>query len=164
MTPEVVVRDVQPDEYEALAALTVDVYEPLLAAEEPSYLQELADVATRARVATVLVAWAGDVLGGGVTYVDDPANPFAEFSEEDAVGIRMLAVATEARGRGIGSALVRACLERARASGKVRVVLHTTPSMHAAHRMYERLGFRRDEARDWQPQPAVTLLGYELTL
>ena len=43
----------------------------------------------------------------------------------------MLAVATEARGRGAGEALVRACIDRARATdGCVRVVLSTQRTMH----------------------------------
>ncbi len=163
-SPSTDLSEVRPDECEALGELTVRVYAPLLAADEPEYLDELRDVAARAEAATVLVARIDGVLAGGVTYVGDRDNPFAEFSEADAAGIRMLAVAPGAQGRGVGTALVRACLERARDAGKVRVVLHTTPVMHAAHRMYERLGFRRDPARDWRPQPTVALLGYELML
>jgi hypothetical protein len=39
--------------------------------------------------------------------------------------------------------------------------------MHAAHRIYERLGFVRTPGRDWNPLPElddITLLTYELTL
>jgi hypothetical protein len=39
--------------------------------------------------------------------------------------------------------------------------------MHAAHRIYERLGFTRTPDRDWNPLPDlddITLLTYELTL
>jgi ribosomal protein S18 acetylase RimI-like enzyme len=82
--------------------------------------------------------------------------------------IRMLAVAHEARGQGAGEALVRACVDRARATdGCVRVVLSTQRTMHAAHRIYERLGFVRVPERDWNPIPElddITLLTYELTL
>jgi hypothetical protein len=30
--------------------------------------------------------------------------------------------------------------------------------------MYERMGFRRDPTRDWEPDPSVQLVGYELDL
>jgi ribosomal protein S18 acetylase RimI-like enzyme len=80
----------------------------------------------------------------------------------------MLAVARAGRGRGTGEALVRACLERARQTeGCVRVVLSTQRGMHAAHRLYERLGFTRRPERDWSPLPEladITLLAYELAL
>jgi hypothetical protein len=39
--------------------------------------------------------------------------------------------------------------------------------MHAAHRIYERLGFVRTPERDWNPVPHlddIALLTYELTL
>lgn len=80
----------------------------------------------------------------------------------------MLAVARESRGRGAGETLVRARVDPARATdGCVRVVLSTQRTMHAAHRIYERLGFTRTPDRDWNPLPDlddITLLTYELTL
>src|SRR5688572_25444433 len=51
----------------------------------------------------------------------------------------------EARGRGVGEALNRAALERARAAGARTVDLTSRPSREAANRLYRRLGF---EARD----------------
>jgi ribosomal protein S18 acetylase RimI-like enzyme len=65
-----------------------------------------------------------------------------------------------ARGRGVGELLVTACLDRARAAGKRRVVISTDPRMTSAHRLYERLGFTRLPERDWSPMPGVHLLVY----
>jgi ribosomal protein S18 acetylase RimI-like enzyme len=92
----------------------------------------------------------------------------ADIARPSEAEIRMLAVAHEARGRGAGEALVRACVDRARATdGCVRVVLSTQRTMHSAHRIYERLGFVRTPERDLSPVPEladITLLTYELTL
>ena len=116
------VRVARPDEFAALGELTVAAY---VSADpgtvDGDYRDELRDVAGRTAGADVLVAVDGDgsVLGG-VTYVGDPASPSAEFTEPDAAGIRMLAVAPEARGRGVGEALTRACIERAQATGAPR--------------------------------------------
>ncbi len=78
----------------------------------------------------------------------------------------MLGVATPRRS--IRSALVRACVDRARATpGCERVVLSTQRTMRTAHRIYGRLGFTRTPERDWNPLPEltdITLLAYELTL
>jgi ribosomal protein S18 acetylase RimI-like enzyme len=51
-------------------------------------------------------------------------------------------VGPEARGRGAGEALVRAFLDRARARGAPRVVLHSATPNVGAQRLFARLGFR----------------------
>jgi ribosomal protein S18 acetylase RimI-like enzyme len=50
-----------------------------------------------------------------------------------------------ARGHGVGSALTRAALERARQSGCRSVDLTSRPSREAANRLYQQLGFKRRE-------------------
>ena len=72
----------------------------------------------------------------------------------------MLAVAPEARGRGVGQALVQHCLDRSRALGYAGVRMSTMDRMTTAHRVYERLGFTRAPEDDWAPAPGVLLLAY----
>ena len=69
----------------------------------------------------------------------------------------MLAVAKSARGRGIGSTLVRHVLDLAAAEGYRAVVLSTMPAMADARRLYERLGFARAPERDWEVIPDLVL-------
>ena len=161
------IRPVRPDEHHALGELTVAAYtaiEPGVV-EADSYAGELRDVAGRVSDADVLVAVddAGMVLGG-VTYVPGPDSTWAEFREPDGAGIRMLAVAPEAQGRGVGEALSRACVARARAAGRGQILLHSTDRMTTAHRLYERLGFARDASLDWEPLPGFWLRGFRLRL
>jgi ribosomal protein S18 acetylase RimI-like enzyme len=160
------IREVRPEEAEELGAITRTAYVELPGhVPEPDYEEELADVVTRAAQATVLAAVDDDgrVLGG-VTFVADGDSPMAEHDVPDASSIRMLAVARHAQGRGVGEALVRACIERARAAGSTTVVLHSTPWMEAAHRLYLRLGFVRRPDLDWTPAPDIPLLGFVLDL
>ncbi|MFE7166510.1 GNAT family N-acetyltransferase [Streptomyces sp. NPDC057616] len=165
---DIEIRSADPREYETLGEITARAYlqDGLLAFgdEDDWYLGELKDVAKRASAAEVLVAVRdGDVLGG-VTFV--PAGgPMAELARPSEAEIRMLAVAHAARGRGVGQALVGACVDRARNAGCTGVVLSTQHAMHAAHRIYERHGFVRVPERDWRPMPGhdFTLLTYELT-
>ncbi|MFI1568095.1 GNAT family N-acetyltransferase [Streptomyces sp. NPDC020490] len=167
---DIVIRQAAPGEYEALGEITAQAYlrDGLLDfGESDAYLAELKDVGKRAAAAEVLVAVRQDRLLGGVTFVPS-GGPMADIAGPGEAEIRMLAVAQDARGRGVGEALVRACLDRARAvRGCVRVVLSTQRSMHTAHRIYERVGFARAPERDWNPIPHlddITLLAYQLTL
>ena len=151
-------------EARALGALTVEAYTGLagLAPGSP-YLDELGDVERRAAAAVVLVAVGPDgELAGGVTYVPGP-GPYAEFDDPEGVGLRMLAVAPAHRGRGVGTALVRACIDRARSQGRRRLWLHTTADMPVAQRIYARLGFRRAPDAD-RHLPEVDLMAYVLDL
>ncbi|GHD40349.1 GNAT family N-acetyltransferase [Streptomyces galbus] len=167
---DTVIRAARPEEYAALGESTARAYldDGLLDyGEDDEYLPVLKDVARRAAAAEVLVAVEGDRLLGGVTFVAGP-GPVADIARPGEAEIRALAVVREARGRGVGEALVRACVDRARATpGCVRLVLSSQRSMHSAHRLYERLGFVRTPDRDWNPVPHLddlTLLTYELTL
>jgi GNAT superfamily N-acetyltransferase len=163
------IRLVRAEEFEALGKLTVAAYtqvDPRTVEEgEDDYAAELADVGRRAADAEVLVAVDPErgVLGG-VTYVPGPGSSSAEFDGEDTAGIRMLAVSPDARGEGVGEALVRACIARAEAAGKRRIALHSTDRMTTAHRLYTRLGFVRDAPTDWEIATGFTLLGFRLDL
>ncbi len=125
------------------------------------YDGELRDVAGRAAHSEVPVADLDGTLVGTATYVP-PAGPLAEVDDQEAATIRMLGVAPAARGRGVGEALVRACIERARANGLRRIRLDTRTSMTNAQRLYTRLGFRRDTPHDWSPIADMQLLAYVL--
>ncbi|MFF4589810.1 GNAT family N-acetyltransferase [Streptomyces sp. NPDC001388] len=164
------IRQAKPSEYAALGEMTARAYldDGLLDyGEGDEYLPVLKDVAGRAAAAEVLVAVEGERLLGGVTFVPGP-GPVADIARPGETEIRALAVTREARGRGAGEALVRSCVDRARAmEGRTAVVLSTQRAMHSAHRLYERLGFVRTPERDWNPVPHLddlTLLTYKLTL
>jgi GNAT superfamily N-acetyltransferase len=163
-----IVRPILLEEHAAAGELTVAAYlNPPAIDDAPRdfgvYLDELRDVSSRAREAVVLVALSKGALIGSVTYVPAAGGRYAEFQDPGAAGIRMLAVAPAARGRGVGAALVIECLARARADGRQRVILHTTHWMHVAHRLYEELGFSRRAELDMD-LPQIYLVAYGLEL
>ena len=57
--------------------------------------------------------------------------------------IEDVVVDASARGRGVGEALNRAAILRARAAGATTVDLTSRPSREAANRLYRRLGFEQ---------------------
>jgi ribosomal protein S18 acetylase RimI-like enzyme len=158
---DLIIRPAEESDLPAIGALTVEAYrvDGFLEGTE-DYADHLSDAPSRYRDAELLVAVddAGTVLGS-VTVVL-PGTPFAEISRPGELEFRMLAVSQSARGRGVGEALVRAVMDRARAAGAGQVVLSSSDRMRAAHRLYERLGFTRLPERDWTPLPGVRLVAY----
>jgi ribosomal protein S18 acetylase RimI-like enzyme len=159
------VREAEPHEYEAAGEICVLAYAALEGESDlGDYERQLRDVARRAELVPVLVAAEPDgTLLGTVTYVPGP-GPYAETEGQNDAGFRMLAVAPWAQGRHVGRALVEACIARARADGRTALVILTRPSMHVAHRLYESLGFVRDESGDTEFEPGQWLWGYRLAL
>jgi ribosomal protein S18 acetylase RimI-like enzyme len=161
--PPLIIRAVRPSEYEIAGELTVEAYRTLGDAGDEFYERELRDMVGRRDSSEILVAEVGDRIVGCVTFVDG-LTALSEVDDPDAATVRMLGVATEARGRGVGEALMRECSDRARRSGRKRVRLDTRTSMASAQRLYERLEFRRDPDHDWSPAPGILLLGCVLDL
>lgn len=166
MSDTLVVRPVRSEELEAVGALTLAAYRtlPEFEATDPdNYSQKLLDARSRAETAEVFVALDKGRLVGCVTYVGDTASPMAEWDEPNSAGFRMLAVAPDAQGLGVGRCLTTFCIERARSDGKAALILHSSHFMHGAQGLYRSLGFQRHEAIDFEVPP-VRLLGYRLAL
>jgi GNAT superfamily N-acetyltransferase len=145
----IVVREARPDEYALVGELTIAAYRTLERDHlEDGYDAEILDVPGRAKSALVLVAVdEHDVVVGACTFVTDPSSPWMEWARPEETQLRLLAVDASARARGVGQALVEACIARTRELGRP-MLLHTTQFMPAAARLYERLGFRRAPERD----------------
>ncbi len=161
MSDHLTVRPARPDELDQVSRLTVEAYvADGYVNPEGSYAAALADAARRARDADLLVAVDPDGALLGTITVCTPGSPLGELSGPGELEFRMLAVAVDARRRGVGEALVTAVLRRATEIGAHRVVLSSAAEMCVAHRLYARLGFIRLPERDWQPVPGVTLLAF----
>ena len=164
-----VVRRATPAEYAAVGELTARAYlDDGLVPDGSDYDETLRQAADRAAHSELLVAVDapdGDPgrLLGTVSYVR-AGSLYAEVSREGEAEFRMLAVDRTARGRGVGRALARACIDRARAEGVSAVVISTATTMAPAHALYDSLGFVRLPERDWRPIPSVLLLAYRLDL
>jgi GNAT superfamily N-acetyltransferase len=145
----ITVRRALPREYDRVGTLTIAAYRALPVDHLwGGYDERILDTQARARGAEVLVAVTDDgTVAGSVTYVDDASTDWGEWIEAGEAQFRLLAVDPAVRGLGAGRALVGACLERAKATGQT-IVIHTTPWMDTAQRIYTRLGFVRRPDRD----------------
>lgn len=149
------IREATSDDFDEIARLTVAAYRALDTWVGDDYAAHLADVAARAAAENTLVLVAEDEVDarilGSVTLTLG-GGPFFEWNHgvDGDCGFRMLAVDPAAQGRGAGPRLVVECLDRARAAGRRRMIIGSTEWMTTAHRIYERLGFRRAPALDQQ--------------
>lgn len=109
----------------------------------------------------MLAVSAGELVGMIILVL--PTSLARQVARMDEAEIHLLAVNPKARGKGIASRLIAACKQRAVTSGYSWMVLSTQPAMERAHRVYERLGYRRNAARDWS-KGARTYRVYEKSL
>ncbi|ASO22396.1 GNAT superfamily N-acetyltransferase [Actinoalloteichus hoggarensis] len=170
---DLVLRRAVAAEYAAIGELTVAAYhaDGFLVGDE-GYAATLRDVAGRDREAEVYVAVDGaaeaiqpDESGAvlGAVTVCSADSSYAELACQGELEVRMLAVAPEARGRGVGGRLMGQVVSLARARGMTRIVLCSQDRMRTAHRLYERFGFTRLPARDWSIGE-MRLLSFSLEL
>jgi len=153
------IRVIQPDDQTRLSeigALTALAYlsDALVDAAHP-YIPALRDAHARADKAILLAMADGERGEGaivGTLTVVPPGSPFIERANAGEYELRMLAVSPMERHRGIGRELTKAGLRLALEQGATGVVLSTMESMHAAHRLYEKLGFVRRTDLDWVVQ------------
>ncbi|MCM0638446.1 GNAT family N-acetyltransferase [Cellulomonas wangsupingiae] len=154
--PPVLVRPATEADLAQVGALTARAYvADGLVDEGHWYVDELRDAAARAAACTVLVAVtpaaggdAPDRVLGTVTLAV-PGSRYAEIARDGEVELRMLAVDPAARRSGVAELLVLAALREAVGRGVPDVALSTLDTMHAAQRLYARLGFAARPERDW---------------
>ncbi len=147
------IRQACPEDYELLGKLSVKAYEALPgmpdSREQPDYYSMLLDVKSRAERPSVEILVAISQTGvilGGVTFIGDMKyydSGGTACGVLNGSGIRLLAVDHSARHAGIGRALTIACMERAKALGSDKVILHTTKAMNIAWQLYENMGYQR---------------------
>jgi GNAT superfamily N-acetyltransferase len=166
------IRQVYEEELAELGQLMVSVYSNLEGFpdqdQQPAYYEMLANIGrlTRNPDTKLLVAVTEDDVAGGVVYFSDMARYGSgglATHEKDASGFRLLAVAPNARGMGVGKALAEKCIELAKEKNHRRVIIHTTRAMKVAWGMYERLGFERAPELDFMQQ-ALPVFGFRLKL
>jgi ribosomal protein S18 acetylase RimI-like enzyme len=155
------IREATPAEHAEAGRVTAAAYEGLV--RDPSYLERIAAVGDRAPRTDVLVALEDGAIVGSLTLeLSRRVNPNDDPLEAHRAHIRMLGVAPDQQGRGIGTALMHEAEARARAAGKTEITLHTTEPMTAARAMYAGLGYQRGP--DEVLPDGLVLLGYRRVL
>lgn len=124
------VTDVNDDLVGAMARLV-----PQLSTSSPAPTVESLEAIVASDSSVLLIATSEGAIVGAMALILFRIPTGVRAWIEDVV------VDQPARGRGIGEALNRAAIERARKAGAKTVDLTSRPSREAANRLYRRLGF-----------------------
>jgi GNAT superfamily N-acetyltransferase len=162
-------REARREDRDAARKVTLSAFQQyaavMPAARWEGYRENILATLTHVRPAQQVVAEKeGVILGSILLYPPGTAFSTPEEGPITCPEVRLLAVAPEARGQGIGTALMKECIRRARRLGAACLNLHTTDMMKVAMRMYERMGFVRVPELDFHPDPSVTVKAYRLEL
>lgn len=156
------VTSARVEDFECVGELTARIYvsEGFSSPEAAGHLME---VASKAATADLLVTADSDGrLVGSVVLVLE--GPLRQIAEPDEAEVRTLSVEPFARRQGFGEALMRECAARAYTAGRRAIVLSTQPTMVAAQRLYEKLGYERVPTRDWQRSNGKQMLVFSQEL
>jgi predicted N-acetyltransferase YhbS len=169
VTEEIRLRDARPGDEPAIRALTLAAYAEYAQIMAPSAWEGLRQAILggleQAGTATRIVAErGGELIGSVMLFPPAPAGRAGAGGRMVWPELRLLAVAPAERGRGVGEALVDACLERARAAGVPALGLYSSDSLRAAIRMYQRKGFERVPEYDFQPPGAELIMAFRRVL
>jgi GNAT superfamily N-acetyltransferase len=164
-----VIRDARAAERAEIRELTMAAYAQYAAVMAPSAWEGLkgallAALGTTEAVERIVAEREGRLVGSVMLFPAESRAYTGVAGGAEVPELRLLAVAEEARGEGIGEALVRECARRARAAGAGALGLHTSESMRAAIRMYGRMGFARDPEHDFRPPGAELVQAFRLEL
>ena len=163
------IRDARPGERAAVRELTLAAYSEFATVMQPTAWAGL-ERAVRAAlagddVAERIVAERDGALVGSVMLYPPSVDAYGGAANRVSwPQLRLLAVAPGARGGGVGQALVEECVRRARLAGATELGLHTSASLAAAIRMYERMGFQRNPEHDFHPPGGELVTAYRLPL
>lgn len=167
------VRQAKPEEFQEIGHLMVDVYSKLEGfpreTEQPEYytmLENIGEITKKPHTQLLVAVSSEGRIDGAVVYFSDMSSYGSggtATSEKNASGFRLLAVAPEARGLGIGKLLTRACIDKAQKDGNRQLIIHSTEFMKIAWKMYEKMGFKRSKDLDFM-QGALPVFGFRMIL
>ena len=167
-TTDLVIRNGLPEEREAIIALTLAAYKQYDAVLPPGawheYATSIRDTFSNDTASTRVIVIQDDAIIGSALLIPPTELARSGRAAQPYPEIRLVAVAPEARRRGIATALIDACIERAQAAGYHYIGLHSTDYMRDAIRIYERLGFIRALEHDFHSPTGVHVMGFRLNI
>jgi ribosomal protein S18 acetylase RimI-like enzyme len=129
---QITIRPFQPEHQAAAQKLILTGLEEHWGTLDPSFNQDLNDIASTYASGIFLTAWLGDRLVGTGALI-----PSADHTAE----IVRMSVDTSLRRMGIGRGILDALIEQAKSDGYQRIILETTNTWEDAKGFYRSYGF-----------------------
>lgn len=169
MNTNIRIRDARADEQHVIRELTLAAYEEYAHVMVPSAWRGLHNALLNAldgenAAQRIVAEHNGMVVGSVMLFPPEGAGYGDGAADANWPELRLLAVASEVRGMGVGTALVRECMRRAKQADAKALGLHTSASLQTAIGMYERMGFVRVPEYDFQPEGAELVMAYRKDL
>ena len=118
-------------------------YAAILSAEDWQKMEHsLSNVEHTAKIANFFVAEVEKKIVGAIAYYP-PGKSNSQFFNSQWASLRLLAVAPNYRGKGIGKLLTEEGIKSAIEDRAAAVGLYTSEAMTVAQKMYSSLGFKR---------------------
>ncbi|WP_419959752.1 GNAT family N-acetyltransferase [Psychrobacillus sp. BM2] len=112
----------------------------------------LSDADTKPGIERIVAEIDGEIVGSVALFAPDKQIYEGLLDEElDFPELRMLAISTKARGKGVATALINECIKRSKEKGFKEMGLHTADFMGNAIKLYSHLGFERLPQFDFEP-------------
>jgi ribosomal protein S18 acetylase RimI-like enzyme len=151
----ILLRDATSLDFDTIVQISIEAYREystVLDAENWQIMQNnLSNIENVAILANFIVAEVEDEIAGAIAYYSPGRSNFKFFDSQWA-SLRLLAVAPNHRGKGIGKLLTKESIMRAKEDRAEAVGLYTSEAMNVARKMYADLGFN-------QVQELPSLLG-----
>lgn len=137
-------RDFLPADAQQVDALGIAAFEQYQSFYDdwPALRERIAHLSSLAQHGEIIVAQANGRIVGSVAYLG-PGKPKSPFYKPEWAVMRMLVVAPDMQGHGIGRMLADQCIRRAVRDRAGLFALHTSEMMKVALPMYQRMGFTR---------------------
>ena len=156
VTNQIIIDEIREEEKEQVRNLLVESYQQYEHSyRNPEswnmYLENIKASVDNPNVDKILVARSNqDILGSlQLFHSSEKAYSKPELKIFSPI-VRLLGVHPHARGRGVAQALLKASINHAKELGATSLYLHSSDRMDKAIRLYEWLGFKRDQSKEFQ--------------
>jgi putative acetyltransferase len=137
---EIIIREIEPRDNKAVANLIREVLVELGApkvgtAYEDKSLDVLSEVYDKDKAAYFVTEVDGIIVGGaGISQLENTTDNICELQK--------MYFSSQARGKGLGTIMIKKCVETAKGLGYEQCYLETLPYMKSAVKLYKKTGFK----------------------
>ena len=152
-----IIRDAKTEELSFIREMRLQAYEehaPKIPEAHWNALKKsiLSDADSKPSIERMVAEIDGEIVGSVALFAPDKQVYAGMLDEElDYPELRMLAISSNARGKGVATALINECIKRSKEKGFREMGLHTADFMENAIKLYTHLGFERLPQFDFEP-------------